>query len=85
MESVVKFAKFSLAKTESYKDKEGNLHSETEWLSIVAWRSLAELAGKYLSKGSHIYLECKIKTRSYEDKDEKIYYRNYCGQFYQAR
>lgn len=62
-------AKFSLATTESYRDKEGNLQSETEWHSIVAWRGLADLVGKYLHKGSHIYLEGKIKTRSYEDKE----------------
>jgi single-strand DNA-binding protein len=62
-------AKFSLATTESYRDKEGNVQSETEWHSIVAWRGVADLAGKYLHKGSHIYLEGKIKTRSYEDKE----------------
>ncbi len=61
-------AKFSLATTESYKDKEGNTKSETEWHNIVAWRNLAEVAAKYLKKGSTIYLEGKIKTRSYEDK-----------------
>lgn len=61
-------AKFSLATSESYKDKEGNTKTETEWHNVVAWRSLAEVAGKYLKKGSTIYLEGKIKTRNYEDK-----------------
>lgn len=62
-------AKFSLATTEGYRDKEGNLQTDTEWHNIVAWRNLADLAGKYLQKGSHIYLEGKLKTRSYEDKE----------------
>ena len=65
----INVAKFSLAISESYRDRDGNLHSETEWVSIVAWRNLADLAGKYLTKGSHIYLEGKIKTRNYEDKN----------------
>ncbi len=69
LEGGITVAKFSLATTESYRDKEGNVQSETEWHNVVAWRNLADLAGKYLRKGSHIYLEGKIKTRSYEDKD----------------
>lgn len=69
LEGGITVAKFSLATTESYRDKEGNVQSETEWHNIVAWRSLADLAGKYLKKGSMIYLEGKIKTRHYEDKD----------------
>jgi single-strand DNA-binding protein len=69
LEGNIKVAKFSLATTESYKDKDGNVQSETEWHSVVAWRNLAEIAQKYLKKGSTIYLEGKIKTRNYEDKD----------------
>ncbi|SFF51677.1 single-stranded DNA-binding protein [Thermoflexibacter ruber] len=69
LEGGITVAKFSLATTESYKDDKGETHSLTEWHSIVAWRSLADLAGKYLKKGSTIYLEGKIKTRSYEDKE----------------
>jgi len=57
-----------LARSESYKDKQGNTQTNTEWHRIVAWRNLAEIAGKYLKKGSTIYLEGKIKTRNYEDK-----------------
>jgi single-strand DNA-binding protein len=68
LEGGIAVAKFSLATTESYKDDKGETHSQTEWHSIVAWRSLAEVAGKYLHKGSTIYLEGKIKTRNYEDK-----------------
>ena len=61
-------AKFSLATSESYKDDKGNKQTETEYHSIIAWRSLAEVAGKYLKKGSMVYVEGKIKTSSFEDK-----------------
>lgn len=69
LEGDIKVAKFSLATSESYKDKSGNLQTETEWHNIVAWRKIADLAEKYLCKGSAIYLEGKLKTRSYEDKE----------------
>jgi single-strand DNA-binding protein len=64
-----KVANFSLATTESYKDENGETHSNTEWHNIVLWRNLADLAEKYLTKGSTIYLEGKLKTRSYQDKN----------------
>ena len=64
----IKVAKFSLATTEIYKDDKGQTHSQTEWHSIVLWRGLAELAEKYLKKGSTIHLEGKNRTRSYDDK-----------------
>ena len=64
-----KIAKFSLATSETYKDKEGNRIDRTEWHNIVFWRVQAEIAEKYLKKGSQIYLEGKIRTRSYDDKD----------------
>lgn len=70
----IKVAKFSLATTESYQDKDGNMQSETEWHNVVAWRTLADLTDKYLLKGSRIYLEGKLKTRSYEDKDDRKKY-----------
>jgi len=62
-------AKFSLATTERYTDKNGQAHSETEWHTIILWRSLAELAKSYLKKGGMIYLEGKLKNRSYDSKD----------------
>ncbi len=68
LEGGITVAKFSIATTESYKDKEGNAQTETEWHSVVAWRNLADVASKYLNKGSHIYIEGKLKNRSYEDK-----------------
>jgi single-strand DNA-binding protein len=69
MEGGATVAKCTMATTEAYRDKEGNLHSETEWHNIVAWRKVADLAGKYLHKGSYIYVEGKLKTRSYESKE----------------
>ena len=62
-------AKFSLATSESYHNKSGALITDTEWHSIVLWRGLAELADKYLVKGSTVYIEGKLKTRHYDDKD----------------
>lgn len=63
-------AKFPLATTENYKDKNGNTVSHTEWHNIVLWRGLAELAEKYLHKGSLVYVEGRIRNRSWEDKDK---------------
>ena len=69
LEGNVSVAKFSLATTESFKDKNGQAHGSTEWHTIVLWRNLAELAHKYLQKGSLVYIEGKLKTRNYEDKE----------------
>jgi single-strand DNA-binding protein len=69
LEENIQVAKFSLATTETYKDKAGNSRADTEWHTIVLWRNMATLAAKYLKKGSMIYLEGKIKTRSYDDKE----------------
>ena len=60
---------FSLATTEAYKDKSGNRIEQTEWHNIVIWRALAESAEKLLKKGTQIYLEGKINTRQWTDKD----------------
>lgn len=62
-------AKFSLATTETYKDRSGKLISQTEWHTVVLWRGLADLAQKYLHKGSLVYIEGRLKTRSWEDKE----------------
>ena len=69
LEGNVPVAKFSLATTESYRNKAGEMKTDTDWHTIVLWRGLAELAQKYLHKGSYIYIEGKLKTRHYEDKD----------------
>ncbi len=68
LEGGIHLAKFTLATSESYKDDKGTKHTETEWHNIIAWRGLAQVAGKYLKKGSTVYIEGKIKTRSFEDK-----------------
>ncbi|MCX6353036.1 MAG: single-stranded DNA-binding protein [Bacteroidetes bacterium] len=65
----VPVATFSLATTESYKDKDGNRQDKTEWHNIVAWRGLAIVAEKYLQKGKQVYIEGKITSRTYDDKD----------------
>lgn len=69
LDNGVKVASFSLATTESFKNKEGQKIDQTEWHNIVMWRGLAEIAEKFLKKGSQIYLEGKIRTRSWDDKE----------------
>ena len=69
LENGVKKASFSLATTETYKNKDGSKVQQTEWHNIVLWRGLAEIAESYLKKGYQIYLEGKIKSRSWDDKD----------------
>ena len=68
-ENNVKKASFSLATTESYKNRDGQKVEKTEWHNIVVWRGLADVAEKYLRKGSTIYVEGKIRTRSWEDQN----------------
>lgn len=62
-------ARFSLATSESYKNKSGEKITNTEWHNIIAWRSQADFAGNYIKKGSLLYIEGKIRTRSWDDKD----------------
>jgi len=62
-------AQFSLATSETYKDKNGSKTTQTEWHNIVLWRGLAEIAEKYVKKGDQLYVEGKIRSRSYDDKD----------------
>lgn len=69
LEGNIGVAKFPLATTETYKDKGGKLVSQTEWHTVVLWRGLAELSQKYLHKGSLIYVEGRLRTRSWEDKE----------------
>jgi single-strand DNA-binding protein len=61
-------AKLALATNERYKDKEGQWQDRTEWHNVVLWQRLAEIAGEYLKKGSKVYIEGKLQTRSWEDK-----------------
>ncbi len=69
LEGNIAVAKFPLATTETYKDRTGKLVSQTEWHTVVLWRGLAELAQKFLHKGSLIYVEGRLRTRSWEDKE----------------
>jgi single-strand DNA-binding protein len=66
-------ASFSIATSESYKDKQGNKVDSTEWHNIIMWGKLAEIAEKYVRKGKQLYIEGKIKTRSYGEGDAKKY------------
>ena len=74
LDSGVAVANFSLATTESYKNKEGERVSQTEWHNVVLWRGLAEVAEKWLKKGSSVYIEGKIRNRKWEDKDGNTRY-----------
>lgn len=68
--SGIPVANFRMATTESFKDKTtGEKREQTEWHSIVAWRGLAEISEKYLKKGSKVYLEGRLRTRQWQDKD----------------
>ena len=69
-----KVASFSFATWEKYKNKSGELVEDTTWHNISCFRSLAEIAEKYVKKGDMLYIEGKIKNRSYDDKEgRKIY------------
>ena len=67
--SGVPVATFPIATSERFKDRSGQQQERTEWHNIVAWRQLAEICGKYLHKGKQVYLEGKIQTRKYQDRD----------------
>lgn len=68
LENGSKLARFSIATSESYQDKNtGERREITDWHNIVVWRGLAEIAEKYLVKGSKVYVEGKLKTRSWQD------------------
>ena len=74
LDSGVAVANFSLATTENYKNKQGEKVSQTEWHNIVLWRGLAEVAEKWLKKGSSVYIEGKIRTNKWEDKEGNTRY-----------
>ena len=64
-----KLAQFPLATNESYTNKNGEKVDNTEWHNIKIWRNLADIVEKFVKKGSQLYVEGKIKTRTYDDKD----------------
>jgi len=61
-------AKLALATNERYKDKDGQWQDRTEWHNVVLWQRLAEIAGEYLKKGGKVYIEGRLQTRSWDDK-----------------
>ncbi|MBC5775920.1 single-stranded DNA-binding protein [Pontibacter sp. KCTC 32443] len=69
LEGGVAVARFPLATSESFKDKNGQKQEKTEWHNIVLWRGLAEVAEKYLRKGQSVFIEGKIRTSQYQDKE----------------
>ena len=68
-----KVARIRVATTERYTDQQGNKQEQTEWHSVTLWGGLADVADKYVHKGSQVYIEGKIRTREYEAKGEKRY------------
>lgn len=69
LDETTAITKFPLATSETYKNKAGERVSTTEWHNIVLWRGLAQVAEKYVKKGSQIYIEGRIKNRSYDDAE----------------
>ncbi len=69
LESGIAVARFTLATNETYTDKTGKKVTQTEWHNIVVWRGLAETVEKYVKSGKLLYVEGKLQTRSYQDKD----------------
>ena len=69
LDSGVAVANFPFATSETYKNKQGEKVTNTEWHNIVMWRGLAEVVEKYVNKGSQLYIEGKIRTRTYDDRD----------------
>ena len=68
-------ASFSLATTDQWTDKNGQKQKKTEWHNIIAWGKLAELVNQYLKKGRSVYVEGRINTRSWDDRDGNKKYR----------
>jgi len=69
LEGGVVVAKFPFATSESYKNKNGERINQTEWHNVVLWRGQAEFAEKFISKGVQLYIEGRIKSRSWDDKE----------------
>ena len=71
--NATKVATLRIATSERYKDKDGNVKENTEWHSIVCWRQLADVVEKFVKKGTQVYVEGKLVTRSWEDNGVKRY------------
>lgn len=74
LDNGAKIATFPLATSENYKDKEGNRQTRTEWHNLVLWRGLADIAENYLHKGSQVFVEGRLSTRKWEDKEGNTRY-----------
>lgn len=72
--SGTKVARLRIATSEAYTNKEGERITNTEWHSVNVWRGLAEVAERYLKKGNQVYIEGKLRTRTYEDKEGNTRY-----------
>lgn len=64
-----KVASFTLATTERFRDRNGETRENTEWHNIVAWRQLADICEKYVKKGTQVYIEGRLRTRSWDDQN----------------
>ena len=69
LENDLSFAKFPLATSERFKTKSGEKAERTEWHNVVVWRGLAKVVEDYVKKGTQLYIEGRIQTRKYQDKD----------------
>ena len=67
-QGATKVAQFTLATTERYRDRNGELRENTEWHNIVCWRNSADVAEKFIRKGTQLYIEGKLRTRSWTDQ-----------------
>ena len=67
-------ASFSVATSEKYKNKSGEWEEKTEWHNVTLWARLAEIAGEYLAKGKTVYIEGRLQTRKWQDRDGKDRY-----------
>ncbi|MCP4255960.1 MAG: single-stranded DNA-binding protein [Planctomycetes bacterium] len=74
---------FSIATTEKFTDKQGQRQESTEWHNIVVWNQQAETAAQYLRKGSSVYIEGKLKTRSWDDNGQKRYKTEIVASYFQ--
>ena len=67
----ISYARLSVATSEPYVDKDGNRQEMTEWHKVIAWRKLAEICGQYLTKGRLVYIEGRLRTRTWEQDGVK--------------
>ncbi len=75
LQNGVSVANFRIATSETFKDRQtGERREQTEWHNVVAWRGLAEITEKFLKKGSKVYVEGKLRTRQWQDKDGNTRY-----------